>query len=266
MSAPTSRVKRRNYGKGHAYYIDGQKADGVTTLLGNGMRKVALENWAANETAGYAVDHWDELSLLSLSKRLDVLKKARYESRDEAARRGTEVHALAERIAHGEQVDVPDELAGHVNSAVRFLDDWQVKLILTETPIYHIAGRYAGTLDLVFESELFPERVFLADWKTNRTGIYGETALQLEAYGRADFYQSADGTDRPLSALGITDHIAIWITADGYKVYRMESGPEVFRTFQYVAEVARRTGGNDRPLDRLKGDEMYAPVPSEASA
>lgn len=265
MSA-TSRVKRRNYGKGHAYYIDGVKADGVTTLLSNGMRKQALENWAANETAGYAVDHWDELSLLSLSKRLEVLKKARYESRDEAARRGTEVHALAERIAHGEQVDVPDELAGHVNSAVRFLDDWQVELILTETPVYHVRGRYAGTLDMVFRSALLPGHVFLADWKTNRTGIYGETALQLEAYGRADCYQDAAGVDHPMAELGITDHLAIWITADGYTVYPMESGPEVFKTFQYVAEVARRTNGSDRPLDRLKGDAVYAPVPQEVGA
>ncbi|MBK0297501.1 hypothetical protein IAE22_37365, partial [Bacillus sp. S34] len=41
-----SRVRRRNYGKNHAYYItkpDGteSKLDGVTTLIGDGMRKKA---------------------------------------------------------------------------------------------------------------------------------------------------------------------------------------------------------------------------------
>ena len=78
--------------RGHSYKLDGQPIDGVTTLIGDGMRKKALENWAGNETAAYAVNHWDELGVLPVAARLERLKKARFEVRDTAARKGTEVH------------------------------------------------------------------------------------------------------------------------------------------------------------------------------
>lgn len=256
LAGAGSRVQRRNYGKGHGYKIDGEKADGVTTLIGDGLSKPALINWAANTTAGYAVDHWDELSALAVSKRLDVLKGARYADVDQAAKKGTAVHALAEHIIHGEEVEVPDELAGHVNSAVRFLDEWQIRPILTETVCYSIKGRYAGTLDMVVTSDLFPGKVILADWKTSRSGIYGEAALQLAAYGNSDFYVDEAGVDHPTSELGITDHWGIWIRPDGYDVYPLDSSPDTFRTFQYVATVARRSKG----LMELKGSPLQRPA------
>lgn len=247
-------LKRINTGRGgHWYKLDGKKADGVTTLIGDGMRKKALEYWSANETAGYAVDNWDDLGVLSPSKRLEILKKARFESRDEAARRGTEVHDLAERLAHGEEVDVPEEIAGYVESAVKFLDDFKVQPILTEATVAHRGGNYAGTLDLAFRSPLFPGKTFIADWKTNRSGIYGETALQLAAYRYADFYQDGDD-EKPMTGLGITDAVAVWIRADGYNVYQMDTSPNTFTLFKYVSAVARGT----KTLNDLKGEELAA--------
>src|SRR5690606_1778475 len=67
--------KRRNAGRGH-YYVDedGTRFDGVTTLLGEGLPKPALVNWAANTTADYAVDHWDELSRNTISERINKLR------------------------------------------------------------------------------------------------------------------------------------------------------------------------------------------------
>lgn len=252
-----SRLVRKNHGKSHSYYLDGQRLDGVTTLLGDGMRKKALEHWSANETAAYAVNNWDELSGLPVAARLEKLKKARFEVRDEAARRGTEIHALAEQLIGGLEVDVPEEIRGHVESAVKFLDDWQIVPILTETSVWSEKGRYAGTLDGVVTSRRLPGRVILMDWKSNRSGIYGETALQLAAYAGADCYiDPTTGEDKPVAELGVTDHWAVWVRSDGYSVYPMERGDDVFRTFQYVATVARRTEGPARPLNALKGDEL----------
>ncbi|UOE45509.1 hypothetical protein [Agromyces larvae] len=267
----SSRVRKRQYGRNHAYYLmtdHGEvKLDGVTTLIGDGMRKKALEEWAGNETAKYAVDHWDELGELSMSNRLETLKKARYQVRDEAAARGTLVHALAERIAAGQEVEVPDDIAGHVESAVRFLDEWQIRPVLSEATVWSEAGMYGGTLDGVATSDVWDahpaggrgveHRVILFDWKTNRSGIFGETALQLAGYGNAEYFVGVDGADHPVSELGITDHWAIWVRADGYSVYPMERGPQVFRTFQLVASVARRTGTRDA-MDALKGPELRA--------
>lgn len=254
-----SGFKRRNYGRNHAYYLDGVKLDGVTTLLGDGMRKAAIEHWAGNVTAGYAVDNWDKLSEMSLSQRLEVLKKARFTIRDEAANRGTEVHRLAELVLRGESVDVPDVLRGHVEAAVKFLDDWGFEAIVTEASCYQRAGMYAGTFDSVGTVAKLPGRVILLDWKTSGSGIYGETALQLEAYSRTDKYLDTAGKEYDTKALGITDHWAIWVRSDGYDVYPMARGDEVYKTFQYVATVARRTGGSSRPLDALKGEPLFVP-------
>lgn len=263
-----SRVRRRNYGKNHAYYItraDGTevKLDGVTTLISDGMRKKALENWAGNETAKYAVDNWEDLAGMSPTTRFETLKKARFQSRDEAAARGTQVHALAEKLVAGEEVDVPDELAGHVQSAVAFLDDWQVESVLNEATVWNEKGHYGGTLDGVMRSKVWDglcggPRTVLFDWKTNRSGIYGETALQLAAYGGAEQYIGDDGQDHPMADLGVTDHWAVWVRSDGYSVYPMDRSEQTFRTFQYVATVARRTGAKDA-MDALKGAEIFAP-------
>lgn len=233
-------IKRIDRGRGHSYTIDGLRADGVTTLIGDGMPKPALVNWAANTTASYAVDHWDELAELPLSKRLDALKRARYEDLDLAARRGTEVHALAEALAHGKEIDVPDELAGHVESAVRYLDEWQPTVALTETVVASRKWNYAGTFDGVFH--LPDGRVALIDWKTNRSGIFGEVALQLGAYANADAYLDADGAEHPVESLGITCGMAVWIRADGYDVYEVDLA-QGFKIFQHVAWVARQSKG-----------------------
>lgn len=251
------RFKRRQFGRGHAYYLDGEKLDGVTTMLGDGVRKKALEEWAGNVTADYAVDHWAELEQMSFSQRLATLKKARYEVRDSAARRGTEVHNLAEQTLQGGEVAVPDELAGHVESAVRFMDEWQIEHIVAEASCCNIDERLGGTLDLIFRSPLFPGRTFLADWKTSKD-IYGEVAFQLEAYSRSDFYLDADGTEQSMADLGITDHVAIHVRSDSYTVYPMERGDQVWAITKTIIENARNTRDSDR-IKSLRGDAMYLP-------
>ena len=246
----SQRFRRRNYGRNHAYYLrleDGSevKLDGVTTLLSNGLPKPALVNWAANITAEYAVDHWGELEEMPLSERVKTLKAAKNKSRDEAAARGTEVHELAERIALGEEVDVPDEIRGHVESAVRFMDDFDIEVVLTETSCFHEKAGYAGTFDLLLRSKKFPGRVILADWKTNRSGIFPETALQLTAYARATHYLDKDKQERLIADLGITDCWAIWVRSDGYEVYEMENSASTWAAFAHIASVARTAANRD---------------------
>ena len=75
-----------------------------------------LINWAARSTAGYAVDHWDELGGLTPSARLKELENSRYKTTKAAMARGTEVHDLAHRLGQGEEVDVPEHLGGFIDS------------------------------------------------------------------------------------------------------------------------------------------------------
>lgn len=230
--APIRRIDR---GRGHSYVdANGTKVPGVTTFIGDGVPKPALVNWAANATADAALDRWDELTAMKPAARLDALKKARYADRDAAANRGTAVHGLAEKLVAGEQVPVPDELAGHVESYVRFLDEFDVQPFLIEAVVMSHRHGYAGTLDLV--ADIAGER-WLLDIKTSRSGIFGETALQLAAYRYADTYVSKSGTEIAMVPVDRTG--AVHVRADGYDLRPVEAGPEQHRAFLYVQQVAR---------------------------
>jgi len=229
---------RRNHGRGHSYLLDGDKVDGVTTLINKGFPKSGLINWAAGTVAAKAVDEWDELALLPVSERLKTLEKAHNVVRDSAGLRGTRVHTLAHKLVHGEKVDVPVELAGHVAACVRFLDEWDAEPLLTERPVFSRAHSYAGSPDLV--AQLRDGRTWLLDWKTNSKGPRGDMAFQLAAYRHAEFCLDDDGdeVDMPETDEGGV----VWLRADGYDLVPVDSGPEVFREFLYIAEVARAAG------------------------
>lgn len=235
-------LRRREHGKGHSYVDDDGKLDSVTKLIGDGFPKPALINWAANTTASYAIDHWNQLSTEPVSERMRKLKSARFAERDRAARRGTEVHALAERLIRGDEVEVPDELAGHVESYVRFLDTWKPRPVLVETVVASRRWRYAGTLDMVVD--LPDGQRVIADIKTTRSGIYPETAYQLAAYAHAETYLDADGTEQPMPELGITGALGVWVRGDGVDVHPVDISEVTHRSFLHIAYVARQAQTN----------------------
>lgn len=269
------KIVRKNTAKGH-YYIDqdtGERVPGVTTILGDGLPKKALINWAATATAEYAVDHWDELSTLAPSARLKKLNGGRYAVKDEAANRGTQVHKMGERLMAGETVVVPDEIRAYVDSYVRFLDEFQLRVRHIEALVYSETHRYVGTLD-IFGDILLPdmpeyddlprdEEGFvcncLIDAKTNRSGIFGETALQLAGYRFAEFMQT-DGSD-PETAFempAVTWTGAVWIRPDGYSLIPVTAGEEQHRAFLYAQQV----GVFDQGARDLIGDRIEPPTAS----
>lgn len=265
-------IQRINGARGHWYKIDGRKADGVTTLIGKGLPKPALSYWSAKTVAEYVADNTDTVIDLLKSGRgpaVAALKEVPWSQRDEAARRGTEVHTLAEQLIHGEEVEVPDLLAGHVKSCIKFLDDWQVRPVLTEFTVAHRKWRYCGTADLVAD---LPESLVstfhcgtrpIIDYKTSRSGIFSETALQLAAYRWAEVYLDADDKEQPLADVGITGGLGVWIRGDGYDVYPVDVSEQVFKDFLHVAYVGRCA-------DRMKasppvGDPLVLPQVEAAS-
>ncbi|MGH8940072.1 MAG: hypothetical protein ACRDV2_12100, partial [Actinomycetes bacterium] len=230
----TPPVRRVAAGRGHVYRdANGVRVPGVTTILGDGVPKKALINWSANSTAEYAVDHWDELSELSPSARLKKLQGARYEDRDTAANRGTQVHNLAEQLVAGKKVKVPDDLAGHVESYCQFLDDWDPDPVLIEAVVMSHKHGYAGMLDLVAD---LPERGrCLIDLKTSRSGIFGETALQMAGYRYADTYVDNKGEEQPM--LPVDEVLGLHVRADGYGLLPIVCGPAQLRELLYAREV-----------------------------
>jgi hypothetical protein len=106
-------VKRFETPYGHGYTIDGKRAIGVTTAL-KGIPKEALKYWAAKEVAQYTVDNlWDIKRMFDSAgakPTMHFLKEVPFQKRDDAAVRGTDVHAIAERFIKGESVEVPAHL------------------------------------------------------------------------------------------------------------------------------------------------------------
>lgn len=177
-----ARLERKNHGNSHSYLLDGDKVPGVTTVIGV-LDKPALVGWAARETAAFADDNWLRLSQLRSAERITEMEQARFHTNKTAVVQGNRVHAMADRLARGEQVDVPLDILPMVEAYAKFLDRWQFVTVMTETPVAHTAYRYAGTLDLVVESDRFGRT--LLDVKTGKR-VYPEVALQLNAYKECD--------------------------------------------------------------------------------
>ncbi|WP_370944047.1 hypothetical protein AB5J62_33740 [Amycolatopsis sp. cg5] len=259
MSEYTPPIRRKNHGKGHSYVdAHGVKVPGVTTILSDGVPKPALINWAAKTTAEYAIDHWDALAELSPSARLKELNGARFADRDAAARRGTEVHGLAERLVAGEEVDVPDALAGHVEAYVDFLDAFRVEPVLVEFVVVSHSYGWAGTCDLIADFPTLGKRL-LCDIKTSRSGVFGETAWQLAGYRYADSYVDSAGHEEPM--IEVDGCAVIHVRGDGADLYPMQAGPQQLREFRYIREVSRACARSREYV----GDAVLPP-PLEVSA
>ena len=230
--------KRRNYGRNHAYYLDGEKLPGVTSILSDGLAKPALVGWGINTTAGYAVDNWDDLGELKPSQRLDTLKKSPYAERDAAAKRGTEVHRLAELLGHGKEVQVPDELAGHVDAYVKFLDEFDPQPLLLETACVSLSQwPYAGTFDGILDFPKWGRR--LVDIKTARSGVFPDNALQLAAYRWATHYVTPEDNWALREMPEVDGCAVIHVRADGYDVVPVSTGPDVYQTFLHCRDLWR---------------------------
>lgn len=258
---PPTRIQKS--GNGHSYFLDGEKVPGVTTILGNGIPKPALVGWAARTVAEYVTDRltmrddqvvadellealrrfnetsrypekWrvGELNRGTLAK---VLARVQYADRDAAANRGTEVHRLAEMLARGEELVVPEELTGHVDSYRRFLDDFDPTDAVLERVVINRRWRYMGRLDSIMTIEHPRLGRTLLDVKTSRSGPFEEVGLQLAAYRYAETMLEDDGTEVPMEQVDAC--AVVWVRADGYDLIPFRADENTFRVFLYAKQV-----------------------------
>ena len=182
---------------------------GVTTLIGGGIPKPALNPWYARMVAEFVDQNPLEVERLrglppvqyqgrERSALVDALCKVPTSKRDSAAERGTQIHALAEKVVAGDEVAVPVEHEGEVTGYAEFLDTWDITPLVVEGRGANATEFYAGTFDLVGTSpHLAGGKPVMIDLKTSN-GVYGETALQTAAYANFEFYLDADGDEHPM--------------------------------------------------------------------
>jgi len=255
----TATTFRRNYGRGHSYTLDGEpKIKGVTTMM-KGLGGPP-ESYFTKYTAGHAVDNWDRLASLPPSARLEDIAGATKARFSAAAVRGTEVHHLAEGVAKGAEVVVPDHIRGHVEAAVQFLDDYDVQADHTEVALFSRRNKHAGSAD-AFGSAQKPHATartsILWDWKTNASGPWGSVAFQLAGYLFSDFRLSGDGgrDSEELPLPPVDECWCVWLRADGYDVYPMHVDEAVYRQLLYIDQCRIA----DEDCRNYKGDALPHP-------
>jgi hypothetical protein len=239
-NATTARTGQRYYSwRGENYWS-------VTTILGGGLPKPALINWAKKFTAEYAVDNLTKLATLlepdaqgevDREGAVDWLKNASFRERDRAADLGTLVHAATEAYVLGKPYPKwPPLVKPRMEAFERFLADFEPEYTATEASVYSRAQRYAGTLDAIATID---GRTLLLDTKTSKKAIYPDVALQLAAYRYADFIGLPDGSEEPMRPV---DACAALRLADGeYELIDVRADRDVFQVFLFVREVFRWT-------------------------
>ncbi len=243
-------VRRRRYGSGFVYHVNGVKVPSVTQVTGM-LPSQNLIDWAANTTADYAIDHLAELVEMAPSVALNTLKRSRYQVTNPAKRRGTEVHRLCEPAILGEDVNmdaVPIELRGYVEAYLDFLDVVNPQPVALELTVASVKAprRYAGRLDLIgdlpavrHDGRVIPADRWLLDVKTGEKGVYAEAALQLCGYQHADVFAAdvdgeGDPDERPMEWLRIGRCGVIHLSSDAWELRPVDTGEEVWKAFRYL--------------------------------
>jgi hypothetical protein len=260
MAAEASGAKRINRGRGHSYSVDGKPFMGVTTAINKALPKPALTAWAAREVAELVVRRREILKELDDSEIVDLLKGAPFRERDKAANRGTEVHRLAQKLSAGEEVEVPEDIVGHVDAYIGFLETFKPADALIEVSVFNRQYRYAGTADLVCSIDKLGKRCLL-DLKTNRSGPFGETALQLAAYGNAEFYVDADRQEQPMPPIDF--YGVVWIRADGFDLYPYEVTEREWKQFLYCLQTAWWV---ENRMEKVRQDALWRRQRQEVTA
>lgn len=247
----TTRLKRHDFGRGHAYTLDcdhpryvkddPHKLVGVTTIL-NALPGPP-PSWGADVAAKVAVDEWAELSERPVVDRYEYLKGAPDRYRDAAASRGTEIHLYGEQLAKGEAEAVPDAIRGPVEAYARFLDRWDIEVVAAETPLALTPergaalglGRFScgGTADTWARIGRRDGAYALLDLKSGNT-VPGKTGLQLAGYRFADLWQpdgpESETTDKPDVDLVYVAHIG----PDDVRMLPVVAGERELKYLAYI--------------------------------
>jgi hypothetical protein len=233
----TAPKQARSSGGKRFYSWRNERYWSVTTIIGGGLPKPVLVNWAKKFTAEYAVNHFDAFSTLvgdDPAGAIEWLKGAAFRDRDKKADLGSAVHAASEAFKLGKPMpDWSPLVKPHMLQYVAFLEEYRPKILAAEASVYNRSQSYAGTLDAIAS---FGKRKLIYDIKTGK-GVYPEVGLQLAAYRYAEFIGLPDGSEREMPK--VDGCAVLHLTDQGYDFREVQADEDIFRSFLYVREVFR---------------------------
>lgn len=213
----------------HRYYWNGDGPyPSVTTIL-KVLDKPAVTQWVARETAKASFRLMqsdgvprtqDEFVSAALAQPKEVT--------DVAAKLGSSVHVLADLEARGTGATaglVPDEARPYLEAFrgfLAFLEAQGGTIVSSEKAVLNLSEGYAGTYDLLVSLPRGgdpgyrgkPTDLWLLDVKTSR-GYYPEFALQIAAYGMAEFI-GLEGDPTPYPMPHVDRYGVLHLRPDAY--------------------------------------------------
>jgi hypothetical protein len=215
----------------------GEKYPGVTSILGM-LPKDFLRYWGQKLVAEAAVEELGTLVGMVLrdpSAAVDHLKKAPDRFTRKAADTGSAAHDLFEKIARGQNIGrVHPDLEPYVRHFDDFLNTVKPNIQLMEETVWSDKHQYAGSFDAY--GDVGGESLWF-DWKTTRSGVHEEVALQLAAYGNAEFILGPDGSHLPVPKA--TGAAVLHVRPEGWKLVPTRYDSAVFDVFLHLREVFR---------------------------
>jgi hypothetical protein len=223
----------------HRYsWNGGPKVPGVTSVMKALDKSGPLVGWAKRETAACAVRNLPLLTQMVADggpvAAVEWLKRTPDYQRDTAAELGTLVHALAEAISRGQEIEVDSTTEPFITALLRWRAVYQPKVLNAEYMVYSEAHRYGGTADMAARIN---GEVWLIDIKTGK-GAYAETALQLAGLHYADW---AGRTDDPkkYQLPRATRFGVLHVRPEGAELIPYDVTPDEFQAFvscRYLTE------------------------------
>lgn len=269
-ATPLVRVKNRGYYKDPA---TGERYTSVTTILDRNINK-PLAHWAANTVARCAMDNLPYLTRSSraIPDRIDAyewLRGAAERTKEDRAGIGSAVHALIEHRVLGTpvppQIDDDEDMAPYLAHFEGFVKDWRVTFTASEMIVGNRTHLYAGTLDYLLRSPLIAEALgvpahleIAGDTKTGGEldvkGVYPDAALQMSAYGHAEFAQLRDGSRVPMPPVAQRG-VVLHLRPEGYRLIEANVGDDVFAQFlaMRALDAAWTTDLSKRVIGRVVG-------------
>lgn len=269
-ATPLVRVKNRGYYKDPQ---TGERYTSVTTILDRNINK-PLAHWAANTVARCAMDNLPYLTRSSraIPDRIDAydwLRGAAERTKEDRAGIGSAVHALIEHHVLGTpvppEIDDDEDMAPYLTHFEAFVKDWRVTFTASEMIVGNRTHLYAGTLDYLLRSPLIAEALgvpahleIAGDTKTGGEldvkGVYPDAALQMSAYGHAEFAQLRDGSRVPMPPVAQRG-VVLHLRPGGYRLIEANVGDDVFAQFlaMRALDAAWTTDLSKRVIGRVVG-------------
>ncbi|WP_326742597.1 hypothetical protein [Streptomyces sp. NBC_01768] len=220
------------------FYVEptgGQKAPGVTSVL-NMLPKPFLGPWNAKMVAEEAVNNLGSVVGLALNgdagkkAAIDMLKGAARRFTKDAADLGSDAHDLFERLARGDEVredQVHVDLKPFYRHFVEFLRVVKPEFIHLEETVWDDVRDVAGSFDAIAR---IGDEVVIIDWKTTRSGVHEEVALQLKAYASASrIILSATGEDIPIPHIDAA--AVLHVRPEGWALYPVDFSDDLTEYF-----------------------------------